>query len=240
MSARGFALAIALVSSFGCGNEPSNPRNEFTSPGASITIVAHGDSITQGVGVLEPYLPKLAKQLKRLGLVVNYRNRGINGQGFEYIYPTSRERNLIDDAPAFVDGARVQGTKNFLVVFAGTNDIWLGKKSGRETFFLFVHYLESRIDAGSDAKHVIVCTMLPREGNLKAVDAAAYNSLLVSSAKDYGYQVARLDLDERLSAPSAPKSGLTFLPDQIHPNDQGHEIIAETLVRSVLMTASIH
>ena len=61
-------------------------------------------------------------------------NYGINGQGLNYVYWQSTEYGTITaDGATRVDAAQVNAVTNYLVIFAGTNDIFLNGASGAAT-----------------------------------------------------------------------------------------------------------
>ncbi len=205
-------------------------------PANSINIIGHGDSITKGylpaLGVTAPWFSELVAGITPTspGVVYSF-NRGINGQGFDYVWPSAGvSTNLIDEAADEVDAARITGADNRLVIFAGTNDIVLGSKTGAQAYALSETYIQDRLAAGWVADSVTVCTMLPRDGVETA--RTAYNSALVAGAATYGYRLARLDLNSSIGLAGCNADTTYYLPDAIHPNNAGHAI-----AKSIIQTA---
>lgn len=200
-------------------------------------IVAHGDSITAASAGLVlpfqrdyPYHHLVARtRIETDNLVTASVSRGINGQSFHYVYDAMAEPNdLIADAPINVDPWRTDEAR--LVVFAGTNGIWstLGNHTAAEEYADFQEYIEARIAAGWNPDHIVVCTMLDREGGFGGTIRADYNALLVGGASTYGYRVARLDQNANIGD-NGDQANTTYFADAIHPTQAGHTEIASVV-----------
>lgn len=216
-------LLLIAVLLFGAHAE-AQFLSPFPAVRSTYRLLAHGDSITNDLADLAQnysQVVQLAEQAHATDLV----ERGIGGQSWNYIWPSSTvPATLIDDAVTQIDAKRKAGVRNKLVVFAGTNGITLGGHTATAEAADFDTYINARISAGWDMADVTVVTMLARSG-VNESDRAAYNAALVSKAVTYGYKLARVDLDPNIGGSGYP-SNPTYCYDGIHPTAAGQAIIA--------------
>lgn len=197
-------------------------------------IICHGDSITKGYPITTPFWVTLVQSRNTdVSAVPKLKQRGLIS-GFNYA--GSGDPSLIDDAATQVDAAKDGSLTNWLIVFAGTNDIFLGVGTAAGAYGYFITYIEARIAAGWDADKIVVCTMLPRESDTRPEKEAVrvtFNGDLVSGAGTYDYRLARLDLDSNIGAANADQNA-TYYVDKIHPTNAGHSIIASIIETAML------
>lgn len=197
----------------------------FRVDGATENVVFHGDSITEGTFSWESYVPKLVRRAYTLkGKVCHYKNRGINGQGLNYVYTAVPRvlQTLTADAPNTVDTATISGVTNWLVIFAGTNDMALNSTTASACWTLLQTYINARIAAGWSANKIVVVACLPRAG----VDSGTYNTSIASNQASMGYRFVDLRNDSRLTSTA---NTTYFHTDLIHPTDAGQQAIAEDI-----------
>lgn len=206
-------------------------------------LVCHGDSITQGYGTTTYLGADTAVWSNQVVIqavaahpsyVFGGVNRGINGQGLNYVYsqyPSNTFGTLTADAVTRVDPILAQSGTKYLVIFAGTNDIFLNGTSGAATWTLLETYINARLTAGWTAANICVVTMLPRQGGHES-DRTTYNSSIRSNAAGMGYKVADAGADSTIGDAGDENNGTYYL-DTIHPIDAGHVIIAN-LVKAQL------
>ena len=203
-----------------------------------------GDSITEGVGTSAPDMIYHALLKKEAGLS-EARNYGIGGSRFalkkniaeglpptHFDYQSFSERfdKMDDDADA-------------VVVFGGTNDYGHGDASlgsyfdrTPDTFYGACHYVLSGLMVKYLGKPIVVMTPLHRlkeewmedDGRLKRLKT------FVDALKEVAeyYSIPVLDLfSTSMMQPNVDANREKFMPDGIHPNDAGHELIANKLKR---------
>lgn len=157
-------------------------------------------------------------------------NLGINGQGLNYVYPFPPSNNfgtLINDAVTRVDPVLANAGTKYLVIFAGTNDIFLNGTSGANTWLLLKAYIEARIAAGWAASNICVVTMPPRQGGNEA-NRATYNNAIRSNQATYGYKIADAGADATIGCAGCENNTAYYL-DTIHPTAAGHVIFASII-----------
>lgn len=192
-------------------------------------LVSHGDSITQGTGpAFFPYLVLLARSLRQQGASVSYKNRGISGQGFGYAWgPSNKFGTLTADATNVDDARDASATNNRLIVFAGTNDIWLNATTGAATYTLLTTYISARISAGWVANEIVILTCLPREGEAEATDTNTFNSSIRSGYAGLGVRLCDIAADAYFA--SGWQNDTAKCSDTIHPTQAGQLKIAQLL-----------
>ena len=201
-----------------------------------------GDSITQGHGVSDPanlYWNVLAR---RSGAVCY--GYGVGGTHIAIQrtpspephwdrYFASRISEMIPDA-------------DIVVVFGGTNDFGIGDAAfgtfddrTEQTFCGAFHLLLQKLIERYPQAQLVVMTPLHRDGEnelgynqfgvRRDHTLEAYVDAITAISGYYGIPV--LDLF-RVSGiqPSVPVLKERYIPDGLHPNDQGHERIAEKLL----------
>lgn len=199
-----------------------------------------GDSITEGVGVENPdniYHQRIAGKygLKKAN------NYGISGTRF------AKQQTPTLDNPSFDENfcsrvSKMNDDADVVVVFGGTND-WghgdapIGKFSDRgdETFYGACHVLFSSLISKYSGKPIVVVTPLHRVGETElhsredaSLPLKAYVEIIKEVALYYSLPVCDLYAISGLQ-PEVDEISRKFIPDGLHPNDDGHKILAERL-----------
>ena len=202
-----------------------------------------GDSITEGCGTSGPEygFPWLLKQ--KLGLA-EARNYGIGGTRIAAQLEcggSGADRNYCDRALELDEDADV------VVVFGGTNDFGhgdaaFGKFTDRtgDTFCGAFHLLLQKLINKYPAAKIVVMTPTHRLSE----DEDVYNELGV---RRMGKLVRYVDAEKEIAGfyglpcvdlfrecPMQPKMEVMrqrFMPDGLHPNDAGNELIANCLLK---------
>lgn len=202
-------------------------------------LVCHGDSITAGFGTSTVNTTNancfaslvsssiLATKHYAMGML----NFGINGQGFNYVYdvpPSNSFGTLTADAVTRVDPVLAYAGDKYLVVFAGTNDIFLNGATGANCWALLQTYINARITAGWIPANICVVTMLPRQSTHES-DRTTLNGLIVSNQVSLGYKIADAGVDPTYGV-FAATANPTLYPDTIHPADACHTTIKNLIV----------
>jgi lysophospholipase L1-like esterase len=231
----GIILLIGALIGLSCDRLGASIRLRFhdggSPPTGITTIVAHGDSITEGYPTCNPPAVPVTcptaypyQTALLLGLSVVSYNYSDPGAGYELAGGISG-LTLIQSAPLWVDSyAFNPGAR--LIIFAGTNDIYVNGNPTR-TYTYFQAYITARQSAGWPANHIIVPEMISRNGD--SIYRAPWNALLVSGAATYGYQEVPLSSDT-LIGQDGDSSNTTYFLDGIHPTDAGQLIIANDIV----------
>ena len=201
-----------------------------------------GDSITQGCGTSgeEKIFVSLIEQ--KTGALC--RNYGISGTRLAIQKDPSDEANFDRDFCSRV--VQMDDDADVVCVFGGTNDFGhgdalLGSFEDRtaDTFCGALNVLYSSLLTKYPSAHIVVFTPLHRlnEENLrgdgsKAQDVAplqTYVELIRQAAEHYSLPVLDLYAQSGLQ-PNVPAIRERFVPDGLHPNDAGHEILAEKII----------
>lgn len=202
-----------------------------------------GDSITEGVGVSKTENIYL-NRLQVMGELAEVKNYGISGTRF------ARQKTPTEYAPSFdldfcMRAEELDADADIIVVFGSTNDFGhgdalIGTPEDRtpDTFWGACHYLMNRLLERFPGKAIVFMTPLHRcdedcpkgipTGLDTPVTLDTYNEILKTVAAWYAIPV----LDMRTQCyiqPRAPHIAQAFCPDGLHPNDAGHELLANRL-----------
>ena len=203
-------------------------------------ILFLGDSITEGVGVSTP--DKLYwKRFENDGCQVY--GYGISGtriarQVSLHIYPYVDDNYFVTRLPQMQDSADV------VVVFGGTNDFGhgdaaLGSMNDRtdDTFYGATHNLFISLQKKYPNATIVLMTPLHRlnenryynDLNIRTVgNLKTYRDILVEVAQFHKIPV--LDLYNLCPInPEMEGHMQQYIPDGLHPNDEGHELIYQML-----------
>lgn len=202
-----------------------------------------GDSITEGHGTSGEACFFTTLIARETGAIC--RNYGIGGtriarQTVPSLYP---QHDL--DFPGRVDG--MDPDADVVVVFGGTNDFGhgdapLGSMADRtkDTFYGGLHELYTRLIEKYPAARIVVLTPLhrlnednPRGDGNKPQDVATlkeYVAIIRQVAEYYSLPVLDLFATSGLQ-PRVPVIQQLYVPDGLHPNDAGHRLLAEQIIR---------
>lgn len=205
-------------------------------------FVVDGDSITLGdYDSVDPYPSIISGDLAVAGKPFSVLNHGCNSIGFSTssndcgstsIVPDNG--TLISNAAQGIDWIIAKKPNARLIIFGGTNDIWIGGLTGAQTCSAAETYIAARETAGWAANQMEFVTMLPRYNNAftPAVNAALeterqnYISCIVSYATTNGIALARLDQDSTIGQAGDEMNTTYYEPDMIHPTQAGLNIAA--------------
>lgn len=200
-----------------------------------------GDSITEGHGTSDKtkiYHNLIAAQH---GIIAN--NYGIGGTRIARQQRTDdvgRDKYFATRVDAMEPGA------DAIVVFGGTNDYGHGDaKLGSftdktpDTFYGACHDLFTRLINKYPGKPIVVVTPLHRtnefspgrnvEPNTEAPTLLQYVNIIIEVARYYSLPICDLYAESGIQ-PNVDIIREKFCPDGLHPNDDGHVIIASRLV----------
>lgn len=206
-------------------------------------IVFLGDSITEGVGTSSQEHTFWKVFERRTG--AECFGYGIGGTRIAMQHVVPSENPAWD----LYFGSRVEEMRpdaDVVVVFGGTNDFGhgdapLGEMSDRdeETFFGALHSLFLKLINKYPEAQLVVMTPLHRasesdtrfsERGLRRVGSLeTYVNAISQVAAFYGIPVLDLFRTSGLQ-PLVPVLKEKYMPDGLHPNDAGHEKIAEKLI----------
>lgn len=210
-----------------------------------LTINFLGDSITEGVGASSPETVYHAV-LKKEANLKEVRNYGISGTRIALQKGTEEHpKDDYVDVNSFSERFdKMDDDADVVVVFGGTNDYGhgdapIGGFSDRtpDTFYGACHYLFSGLVRKYLGKTVVVMTPLHRGCEL--LNNAGYKSIGVATLKEYVeiikevaqyYSLPVLDLFAISGIQPAIKEVQEYyMPDGLHPNDNGNAVIARRL-----------
>ncbi len=208
-----------------------------------------GDSITYGTATSGPdfIFHGILKREAKLREIKNY---GFGGSRFATQtgrFPTRPFNNdpASCDMNSFPDRLHsMDDDADIVVVFGGTNDYGhgdalLGCMSDRtpETFYGGCHYVFSELVKKYLGKPIVIMTPLHRSNETKNTGDAKpvgigtlkeYVDIIREVAEFYSLPVLDLFAISGLQ-PEIPEIKEKYMPDGLHPNDRGHEIIARLL-----------
>lgn len=204
-----------------------------------------GDSITQGVGASsdETVYHAVLKREMKLGEARNY---GISGTRFALQKGTAkRPKDDFVDVNSFCERFdQMDDDADVVVVFGGTNDYGhgdaeLGTFADRtpDTFYGACHYLFSGLVKKYLSKTIIIMTPLHRTGEMEipeTKEAGNYGTLkeyvdiMREVAEFYSLPVLDLFATSGLQ-PEIEEIKENYIPDGLHPNDNGNAVIATKL-----------
>jgi lysophospholipase L1-like esterase len=188
-----------------------------------------------------PWPAQLAALLTTAGKNNSVLNLGCNSIGFNQVSNScgtgaapGTGGSLISNAATIVDPVLTRQPNARLIIFAGTNDIWLGGSTGAQTCTLAQTYLNARLTFGWPAGHILWVAMLPRynPGNSAPVNMAAeterqnYISCMLTYLSGVGITPVRLDLDANIGMYGDEMSLTYYRGDDIHPNNTGLGVVA--------------
>lgn len=206
-----------------------------------------GDSITQGVGASSKETVYHAVVKKETNLK-EARNYGISGTRFALQKGTpERPKDDYVDVNSFCERfEQMDDDADVVVVFGGTNDYGhgdarLGGFSDRtpDTFYGACHYLFSGLIKKYLGKPIVIMTPLHRLGenrNNGTQKAEGYGTLreyvnIIREVAEY-YSLPVLDLYATSGLqPEIAEIQEKYIPDGLHPNDNGNAVIAYKLKR---------
>lgn len=200
-----------------------------------------GDSITEGVGVSD--VSKTFHQLigKRYGLAAA-RNYGISATRIARQAPRARARADLDFCGRV---AEMDADADLVLVFGGTNDFGHGDAPfgtpddrSPDTFWGACHTLMRSLIERYPSARIVIMTPLHREsedqpspGN--GLPLRDYVMTIKSVAEFYSLPVIYLWSSSGIQ----PRVGVIkerYCPDGLHPNDAGHEKMAELVADFLL------
>ena len=199
------------------------------------TINFLGDSITEGKGVLDPQ-NRFVDRIATAGECF-CRNYGVGGTRI------ARQSKATDPTRYDLDyNARflcMDHNADLIVVFGGTNDFGhgdapMGSKgdSGVYTFYGAVQSLYTSIRTRYDSSQVVILTPLHRfrpEEEFMEPRLEEYVTVIQELAIENHFHVLDLYHNSRIH-PRLSNAREMLVPDGLHPNDEGHQILAEEII----------
>lgn len=201
-----------------------------------------GDSITEGAGTTceENRYYNVLKRKYELKDAVGY---GVGGTRIAIQHKPSTEKQY--DLYFSMRADEMQENADIIVVFGGTNDYGhgdapLGEFSDRTqyTFYGACHELFQKLVEKYPESIIVIATPLhrvnemdPRGEGQKESDGVplyVYVDSIKEVARYYSLPVCDLYANSGLQ-PNIPVIKEKYLPDGLHPNDKGNEIIADRL-----------
>ncbi len=198
-----------------------------------------GDSITEGCGVEDPANFFCNRLAARFGATVN--NYGIGGTRIARQYTPSNERH---DQYFLSRVAGMAPNADVVMVFGGTNDYGhgdapLGQPDSLDdgTFYGGLNLLYEALLQKYPAAAIVICTPLHRLNEERAINELGvrnvatlngYRQCILERAAAYGLPV----LDLYATAGMQPDMEILrkkYMPDGLHPNDDGHKILADRM-----------
>ena len=186
-------------------------------------VIADGNSLTVGTGGGGSTYPAILASINSTLSVIN---KGVNSQTTPMMEA---------DASTDIDPLFLSGSRNILIAWEVTNDIYFGA-TNQEAYDNIKQYCQNRQSAGWD---VIVAGVIPR-GQKKAdgtsiidynLDLDTVNSMIDTSYTDFADVYVALASDPRLS----DYSNTTYYSiDSIHLNATGYSVVADLVNEAII------
>ncbi len=206
-----------------------------------------GDSITEGYGVeniADNRYDNIIKNKLELKAVNNY---GVSGTRIAHqsVPSESPRYDLCMCGRAhFIDP-----NSNVIVVFGGTNDYGHGdapfgvlEDNTPKTFCGAVEYLMSFLKTTYPKSEIIFMTPLRRCGEEQpsndinkrndAKPLKEYAEVIKQKANKYNIHIVDLYNDFKVN-PNIESDKIKYIPDGLHPNDNGHKLLAECIMQGL-------
>lgn len=195
-----------------------------------------GDSITEGVGVKNPENIYMNRLKRAVGLA-EARNYGVGGTRIAPQHKPSAYE--IWDRDFILRTKEMDSDADVVVVFGGTNDYGHGdapfgafEDRTPETFCGACHVLFTELIEKYPSAQLVVMTPLHRCGEETSPEGypalLAYVEMIRRVAEYYAIPVLDLYAVSGIQ-PSVPVLKEKYCPDGLHPNDEGHRLMAEKL-----------
>ena len=200
-----FGLLIALILMFGC-SDSKTPTATAPSPGPNGTIVAMGDSLTEGLGVDETqaYPALLEKRLTAEGYHFTVINAGVSGETSSGAL--SRIEWILSLKPDIV------------ILCTGANDGFRGMDPS-----LVTKNIRTMIARLKEQDVTIVLAGMKMVENMGKSYTQMFNSLYETIAREEQVIFMPFFLEGVATRRSMNQ------PDGIHPNSRGYQVIVENL-----------
>lgn len=182
-------------------------------PASAQTIVALGDSLTQGYGLPEAqgFVPQLEGWLREQGRDVRVINAGVSGD--------TTAGGAARVGWALADGA------DAMIVTLGGNDLLRGIDPAASRA-----NLAAILKAAGERGVPVLLVAMEAPGNFGPDYKAQFDGMYAELAEEYGALLARAFLAPLLDGVSSPAESARFLQsDGIHPNAEGVRRIVEGL-----------
>ncbi len=194
-----------------------------------------GDSITAGVGASAPENKYVEVFARLTGSTV--RNYGISGTRI------ARQHGVNQFGECYCDRfAEMDDDADIIVVFGGTNDYGHGDApigtpddTTPDTFYGACNYLACELMKKYPTATIVFLTPFHRIGEDSSAGQRPDGPVLkvfVDIIREVAekYSIPVLDLWKNGGVqPNVEVSRVTFMPDGLHPNDAGHELLANRL-----------
>ena len=199
-----------------------------------------GDSITQGVGVSceENRYPDRIGAKHGAKKINNY---GIGGTRYAR---QQEKKSTIDYQDFALRSTELDKESDIIVVFGATNDYGHGdapigtfEDRTPDTFYGACHVIMQNLINDYPTAQKIICTPLHRGSETnkcsRGITLRDFVNIIKEVAEYYSLPVCDLWSISGIQ-PSVPKIREMYCPDSLHPNDAGHELLAERIANFIL------
>ena len=211
-----FCMIMLIISAYGCGEE-STPIAESNQPVYEGTILAIGDSLTEGLGVAEElaYPAVLQKKLVEQGYAYQVINAGVSGE------TSSGARSRLKWALTL--------KPDIVILVTGANDGLRGIAPD-----LIQSNIEAIVELLKQNEIIVVLGGMQMVQNLGQDYTAAFSNMYSQIAQSYDiilipFFLAGVGANPRLNQ-----------ADGIHPTAEGYRVIVENIYPYVVKAIQIH
>lgn len=199
--------------------------SDRTVPGSTEKVICEGDSVTT-VTVAPPGYCSIASGLllSKRGITATWKAFGMGGYSWNYNYSGGpwTAQTITTMSPSQVDSEIYPGLTNVLVMFAGSNGMFLGGNSAAQEYADFQVTYAQHIVAGWPNARIIVVTTVGRQDDASFdTKRATYNASLISFCGSHGCQIADAGGDATIGCNGCEDNTACFLSDKIHLGNTG-------------------
>jgi acyl-CoA thioesterase-1 len=217
-----FPLLIFLIL-LGCGSKGGEKSDyvrgtrKSLALGSNVTIVAFGDSITEGYAVKNNYVNMWKKALKEKypGAAIKMINAGVSGD-------TAREglKRLESDV--------LRHNPDLVSIGFGWND--LTQRVGKKNFEKTLREIVKKIKGKNPSTEILLLTTSLVNDNLANAYSKRYNEIIRKVAREHNLGLVDIykSWKKKLESGVLPEK---YMADFVHPNEEGHKIFAEELMK---------
>lgn len=202
----------------------------------NLTINFLGDSITQGAKVQDPDKTFVNRIAAQTGCICN--NYGVGGTRLARIYGVSKK--TITDYDFNLRAQIMDHKADMVVIFGGTNDYGNGSAPMGDisdhtpyTFYGALNCLYSYLLQFYKRNRIVVMTPIYRyrvPKNGEYLPLARYVQAIREVTAKYDLPLLDMYVNSMLHPKRVSDLKERYVPDGLHPNDDGHEIMAKEIL----------
>lgn len=215
-----FLISILTLSIISCGKPKKDSKYvqqtiSKLEAGKQVTIVVFGDSITLGYGATDNYPNMWANQLKQKysDAIIKMVNSGVSG-------------NTADDGLMRLKKDVIEHQPDLVTIAFGLNDLKKGwtKQEFKTNLKKIIEEIENQTQA-----EILLMTTSVVNVMFFTQYISPFNAVIKEVSKEY--KIGLVDINNAWKKRIKKTPLNTLLIDGIHPNEEGHKIFVEELMK---------